>query len=126
MLTECPWEVEHNGHHAWFQRALLIGDFAPGLVPVPWFVVYADGRAASPLDPPKCATCAAVPATNELIVIEIATGDSHFLAPTRSGLKKWPKPTDPKTCWWCNSPRVGAASSPAICEGCAAHLATGA
>lgn len=124
MLTECPWEVEHNGHFAWFQRSLLIGDFAPGLVPVPWFVVYPDGLAADPRIDPTCVTCGEVPETNELIVIERATGDSHFLAPCRAGLKKWSKPTDPKTCWWCNSPRVAAASTPPLCEACAEYLAS--
>ncbi len=123
MTNENPWEVEHNGHFAWFQRSLLIGDYAPGRVPSSRFVVYDDGRAASPLEAPKCETCGDVPETNELIVIETTTGDAHFLAPFRSGLRKWPKPTDTKTCWWCNTAGAGAPTSPPLCEQCQAYLA---
>lgn len=117
------WTIEHNGHFAWFQRALMIGDLAPGLEPRGDFVVYADDRCADPELAPRCATCGEVPATNELVAIETATGDSHFLAPFRQGLRKWPKPTPRDSCWWCNTPRAGATGSPPLCAQCEAHLA---
>jgi len=123
MIDECPWELEHNGHFAWYQRALLIGDFAPGLTPIPDFVVLSRGRSANPDAPPVCETCRVVPDVKELIAIERATGESHYLAPFRKGLTKWPKPTASTSCWWCNSPRVAAASSPPLCEQCQVHLA---
>ena len=123
MIDECPWEIEHNGHFAWFQRSLLIGDFAPRLVPLTRFVVYTDGRAADPRTEATCETCSDVPTTNELIAVEAATGDSHFLAPYRAGLAKWPKPTDPTNCWWCNTKRRGAATTPPLCEQCQKYLA---
>ena len=122
MLDECPWEIEHDGHHAWFQRALLVGDFAPGRVPSPRFVGYPNGH-AHPDVPPTCSTCGAVPETRDLVAVEIETDDSFFLAAFREGLKKWPKPTDPNTCWWCNSPRVDAETSPPLCVQCRDHLA---
>ena len=124
MLDECPWEIEHDGHFAWFQRSLLIGDFAPRRVPLSRFVVCADGRAADPRTEPTCATCGATPRTDELIAVERATGDSHFLAPYRSGLAKWPKPTDTKkNCWWCNTARSGAETTPPLCSQCQEYLA---
>ena len=123
MIDECPWEIEHNGHYAWYQRSLLIGDFAPRLEPSPRFIVYADGLVADPRVAPSCETCGAVPETNELIAVEINTDDSHFLAPFRAGLAKWPKPTAPTNCWWCNTKRSGAATTPPLCEQCQAYLA---
>ncbi len=117
------WEIEHNGHFAWFQRSLLIGDFAPGLVPRSDFVVDVAGRAADPMAPVQCDTCGAVPETNELIAIESATRDSHFLAPFRAGHAKWPKPTPTETCWWCNTPRASATAQPPLCGQCQAYLA---
>lgn len=118
-----PWEVQHNGHFAWYQRALLIGDFAPGLTPRADFIVWSDGRSANPDGAPQCETCAMIPDVDKLIAVEIATGDSHFLAPFRAGLQKWPKPTDVSNCWWCNTTGAGATTSPPLCEQCQEYLA---
>jgi len=117
------WTIEHHGHFAWFQRSLMIGDFAPRRVPIGNYIVRPDGRCDDPAQVPVCETCGEVPKTDDLIAIETATGDSNFLEPYRRGFKKWPRPTDPNTCWLCNSQRAGATGSPPLCEQCAAHLA---
>jgi len=120
MIAECPWIVQHNGHVAWYQRALMIGDLAPGRTAAPWHVVYHDGRVAAPYESPVCPTCNAVPMTDELQVIEIATGSRMFLAPYRALQVAWPVPKEQKNCWWCNLPAPE--GYPPLCEGCENHL----
>lgn len=115
-----PWLVMHNGHRAWAQRAFMIGDFAPGRTVAGWYVVDAEGRAADPHAAPVCETCGVVPPVEELNVVEVSTGIKDFLARARE-LKRWPRPTDPKTCWWCNCPGLDLEDG-LLCSGCRAHL----
>lgn len=115
-----PWLVTHNGHRAWWQRAFMIGDFAPGRTPASWYVVDDEGRSADPSVPPTCETCGVVPKVEELDVMETATGIKNFLARSRT-INRWPRPTDPATCWWCNCPGLELADG-LLCSGCAAHL----
>lgn len=101
-MIECWWEILHGGHHAWYQRALLRGDFRPGLIPCAHYIVDKEGRAADPTTTPTCETCGEVPDVNDLEAVERATGKAGFLESCRSGKRPWPEPTNPLTCWWCN------------------------
>jgi hypothetical protein len=108
MSGECWWVILHRGrdgelHHAWYQRALIKGDFKPGLAPRGDYIVDADGRAADPMVTPLCLTCHTIPDVDDLEPFERATGDDGFLIDFRLGRRPWPKPTDPLTCWHCNS-----------------------
>ena len=111
------WTVKHHGHLAWYQRALVPGDFAPGLRPVADYVVEDDdGKAAAWYAEPVCRTCKKVaPRTEELDVLDDA--GRRPLARFRTGAARWPKPTAPGSCIWCQTP--GAAP---VCRTCAAYL----
>lgn len=120
MSTAAPWLVTHKGHRAWAQRAFMIGDFAPGRKATAWYVVDVEGRSADPLEPPRCETCGEWPPVEELNVVEVATGIKDFLARTRT-VGRWPRPTDPATCWWCNCPGLELVDG-LLCSGCSTHL----
>jgi len=107
MSGECWWVILHrdqNGdlHHAWYQRALLKGDFRPGLEPRADYIVDADGRAADPVVTPTCATCREIPHVSDLEPVERTTGDAGFLDDFREHRRPWPEATNPLTCWYCN------------------------
>ena len=129
------WAVEHEGpeepggdltittHPAFYLRALLPGDFAPGRAPSPRHVGTLTGDGVEGVA--KCGTCGEVPEVGALDVVERASGDRGFLAPFREGRTPWPRPTDPQSCWLCGGPsrlatrEVGGHK---FCEGCASHL----
>lgn len=103
-IRECHWLITHLGHPAWFQRAALIGDFAPGRVPIVNYASTLEGAEMGPeLERPVCGTCSAVPMTDELDIVERTTRRSDFLAHYRKQ-GRWPPPSDPDSCWYCNSP----------------------
>jgi hypothetical protein len=101
-LAEWPWEIRHGGHVAWYQRALMPGDFAPGQKPVSNYVVQVDGELPEPHKPLKCGVCGKVPKVQDLTPVDRMTGNDHFLREFRVSREKWPPPTDPETCWNCN------------------------
>lgn len=116
-----PWLVIHNGHRAWAQRALMIGDFSPRhKVPAAWYVVDPEGHWADPTSTPVCETCGLVPPLDQLEAVEVATGDRGFLARSRM-LNRWPNATDAKTCWACNCPGAELVDG-LLCHGCSRHL----
>jgi hypothetical protein len=102
--NEWPFVIMHNGHEAWYQRALLMGDFAPGLKPLPNYVITLTGEPVDPYSTPKCGTCKGSPATDDLLPVERATGRSNFLEAFRSGQIPWEKAgrTKAETCFYCN------------------------
>jgi len=116
------WLVLHRGHEAFYLRALMAGDFAPGHLPLPRHARPLDAAAAPP---PACGTCGEVPAAADLEVVERSTGARRFLDAFRAGRAKWPKPTDPASCWECCSrtlPAIHDVDGVKVCAGCAAHL----
>lgn len=117
-----PW------HPAWYQRAVMLGDFESGRRPLPNYVLRLDGTTPAPTETPSCGTCGAEPETDELNVVERATGKSNFLAPLRDGTVPWDRVghTRPETCYVCNSegeqvPGVHIA----LCRPCEANLSRG-
>lgn len=119
MNDSAYWQIEHNGHLAWYQRALISGDFKPGLTPQATYIVDADGRYVDPATTPTCATCGEVPDVDDLDAVERVTGRRDFLDGYRSGLDPWPAPTDPAKCRLCN---CGPAGDAGLCPTCAAHI----
>ena len=122
------WAIEHQGHPAFYLRALMPGDFGPGCLPLPRHALALDGTVP---DEVRCGTCGEVPGVAELEPVERATGQRGFLQALRSGRRPWPKATDPATCWLCCNPRekadrrapVGPAGGMVtVCAGCARHL----
>ncbi len=118
------WAIEHMGHPAFYLRALLPGDFAPGRSPAARHVLHLDG--ARDAATPVCGTCDKTPSVDELEPVERSTGDRGFLDAFRSGRAKWPRPTDPATCWECSDRRVRIAAQVTVdgravgmCAGCA-------
>lgn len=128
MSPECIWRIEHLGHLAWYQRALVAGDFAPGRVPISEYIVDEFGRSANPLSTPKCLTCGVVPGVDDLQSEEVTTkrrGQLHRYRLLMGNPVRlpWPEPTDPTTCFWCNSPTAPVVTvGVRLCVGCAAHL----
>jgi hypothetical protein len=138
------WAIEHEGHLAWYQRALMRGDFAPGSKPLPNYVLQLDGTLPDPEKPPKCGTCGKVPSVQELVPVDRHTGTRSVLTPFRLGLAEWPPPTDPETCYVCNCPeyvadgevtlqdfarslpgsKSGSKKKITVCSQCATHCAT--
>ncbi len=107
VSSDAPWLVAHLGHFAWFQRAVLAGDFRPDLRPRSEYVIRIDGRSEDPSGvEPICSTCGLVPENDDLELFERATGTCGFLEPYRSGRLPWPPPTREDSCSWCNTPRL--------------------
>lgn len=104
------WAVEHHGHPAFFLRALLSGDFAPGRGPAPRHVLCLDGTTTPPSGSVRCGTCGEVPRPEDLVPIERKTGHRNYLDAYRSGRSAWKRPTDPETCWLCSTPHVKASN----------------
>jgi len=118
------WAVEHAGHPAFYLRALMPGDFAPGQVgPLARHVHGLDGRQ---LDVVQCGTCKVLEPIPQLLApIERRTHARGFLDGYRNGAGRWPSPTSPATCWLCSNPRVAAdheVSGRSVCAACAAYL----
>lgn len=116
------WAVEHRGHPAFYMRTLMAGDLAPGRLPLPRHVRALDGNEDAAV---VCGTCEESPAAADLEVIERQTGLRDFLKEYRSGRVRWPKPTDPATCWSCSMRRVPAdrvIDGHNVCAQCEAHL----
>ena len=118
------WAVEHAGHPAYYMRALLPGDFAPGRSPAGRHALQLDG--ARPATTPLCGTCEAAPSPEDLEPVERSTGDRGFLEVFRTGRAKWPKPTDESTCWECSDRHARVAAEVLVdgrrvgmCAGCA-------
>lgn len=137
-----PWVIVHKvagaEHIAWFQRALLPGDFAPrGKArggtgtgyPLPNYVMYGDGRSPDPDEQtPRCQGCGVHPKNDDLTPVERATGTRNFLVPFRTGRVSWTKAavTDPHTCYVCNHPLPLAYDGVIkLCEQCEENLAKG-
>jgi hypothetical protein len=127
------WAVEHRGHPAFYLRALMPGDFAPGRRPALRHALTVDGK--RPTSVLQCGTCGETPEAGDLEPIERTTGIRGFLGEYRRGRARWPQPTEESSCWLCSDPRVKATRTVAIatgtgrtvevsvCERCAAHLA---
>ena len=116
------WAVEHRGHPAFYLRALLPGDHAPGRVTAARHVLTLGGLV---LDDVHCGTCGEVPRAEDLEPIERATGDRGHLAAFRDGRVPWPRPTDRRSCWLCSGPARLATreiNGRMHCEACASHL----
>jgi hypothetical protein len=124
------WAVEHRGHPAFYLRALLPGDFAPGRQVAPRHVLSLAGVQAT--GPATCGTCGEVPASEDLDVVERRTGNRGFPIEQRAGRRAWPRATDPASCWLCSTrqqPATVVVEQPhgevAVCARCAAFLARG-
>ena len=122
------WAVEHLGHPAFYLRALLPGDFAPGRGPAPRHTLIASGQAAEGRSV-VCDTCGVEPRPEDLEPIERTTGHLGHLAAYRAGRVSWPRATDPASCWLCSSPAQRAylivetsVGKVRACEGCARHM----
>jgi hypothetical protein len=106
---EYPWLIMHDDgvtdHIAWYQRAMLCGDFEPGGVPLPNYAIAVDGTELDPEASPVCDGCALVPVIDELRPVDRATGMDTFLDPFRSGAISWSLAgkTNPVACWYNNS-----------------------
>jgi hypothetical protein len=123
------WAIEHRGHPAFYLRALMAGDFAPGRRPAARHARALDGsRVHGDL---LCGTCGAIPDSVELEPIERHTGQRGFLQERRVGRKPWPPATEASSCWECSNRRIPATEDFALEEGvtvkvcgqCAEHLA---
>jgi len=103
----CWWAIEHCGHGAFYLRSLMPGDFGKyGKGPLPRHAYDLDGKQIEEF-PVKCCTCNVVPDQMTLIPIERISGYSgreHFFPYYHHGIKDWPPPTDPRTCWNCCTP----------------------
>lgn len=99
---ELWWAVEHRGHPAFYLRALMPGDFAPGQAGP--LTRHASDLEGVPMAHVLCETCGARPDPADLEPIERATGDRGHLARLRQGLDRWPPPTDPASCYLCSDP----------------------
>lgn len=143
------WGVQHKGHAAWFQRAVMAGDFGPGRLPLPRHVLTLDAVRLEENEKPRCGTCGEVPDSRDLEPVERSTGLGGWLRIYRAALKPWPKPTDPKRCWECchrdlpvtdqvvihkhhqfgrtkrQPTEDEAALTVGVCASCAAHLTRG-
>lgn len=103
------WAVEHLGHPAFYLRALVPGDCAPGRLPLARHILTLDGDEDAEA---ICGTCEQTPRAENLEAIERATGQTGFLGQYRAevdaGRRKWPTPTAPGSCWQCSNPKVRA------------------
>lgn len=121
----CYWTILHRGHHAWYQRSLLAGDFRPGLTPRSEYIVDVEGRNADPAAVPRCSTCSEIPDVNDLEPMDRESGERGFLDRYRAAdvrrREPWPKPTANHTCWHCNCP--GPVDEAGMCGACARFLA---
>ena len=123
------WAVEHQGHPAFYLRALLAGDFAPGRAPAPRHAATLDGDQYREGIIVTCGSCGLAPETVDLEPVERATGDHGFLTTFRDGRAPWPRPTDPASCWLCGDrkQKTQPAKTPGgparTCARCASHLA---
>lgn len=124
------WAIEHKAHPAFYLRALMPGDFAPGRSPRPRHALTLLGRrAAAPL---VCGTCGQEPEAESLEPIERFTGDRGFLDQYRTGAGRWPAGTDEDTCWLCGDPAqlvnhedVVDGQRVRVCRRCWQHLRRG-
>ncbi len=126
------WAVEHEGHPAFYLRALLAGDFAPGRHPAPRHALGLDGGRPDQAAPLRCGTCGEVPRPEDLEPVERTTGDRGHLGEYRARRVPWPRPTDPGSCWLCSdaarrttSERETPAGRVRLCDGCAKHVDRG-
>ena len=130
-----PWLILHKGHPAWYQRALMAGDFSPGTQPQPNYVLTLEGTQPEPYAVPICGTCGVEPKVEQLEPLERETGrrdwlDRFRLSPTHPDHVPWNRGgrTDPRTCYVCNTPRERISRRGAyvlICDRCEEHLARG-
>ena len=118
------WAVEHNGHPAFYLRAFMAGDFAPGCAPLPRHVLDLDGEEVETV---RCGTCRQSVAGEDLLPIERSTGLSRFLDVYQTRRAPWPKPTDPGTCWECSTRKTAPSAEidkswgkVKVCPNCAA------
>ena len=106
---EYPWVVLHEGHPAWYQWCLMVGDFAPGKKPLPNYVLRLDGVRPSAHENLKCGTCGKPVKTEDLDVMERSTKKMGWFDNYRRGKKDWQQAsiTIPDTCYHCNYPIDG-------------------
>lgn len=130
------WALEHRGHPAFYLRALMPGDFAPGTSgPLARHVADLSGAQVAEGKPVTCGTCGQTFSDDDddyWDVVERQTGALGFLDALRSGKVRWPGATDPAACWLCSAPRKRAylmVETPGgrarACEQCAAYLTRG-
>ena len=121
---DCPWNVRHRidgeVHHAWRMRAFMVGDFLKKRPARSDFIIEKDGTPANWRRRPKCETCGQVPETDDLVVVERATGDKHFLdiaRDERRGARAWAE-TKEDRCRWCQAPQASI-NEDRLCPRCA-------
>ena len=121
------WLVRHWDHNAWYQRALVSGDFRPGLAPISEYVTYLDGTTPDPEAAPVCCGCGQVPRVEDLTPVERTSGRADFLQAFRQGLIPWREATNRQTCQHCNSPTapLTVTGYVRLCGQCEEHLAAG-
>jgi hypothetical protein len=118
------WAVSHLGHPAFYLRALMPGDFAPGRAPLPRHVRPLRGPSWPPPASVTCGTCGQEPDGADLDVLERATGARGFLAQFRAGRRPWP-PATTAACWECGGrdrPAPRSLDGVPVCETCHAAL----
>ena len=128
-----PWLILHGKHDAWYQRALLRGDFAPGTEPLPNYVLALDGTRPDPSETPCCGTCGKVPKVEDLTPVERETKRQNFLDVFRNrhhpDWRPWSKAgrTKPDSCYVCNSldEVLSISGYIKLCAHCEGHLQRG-
>ena len=122
------WLVLHADHPAFYLRALMPGDFAPGRLPAPRHVRLLERPETGLPEEVRCGTCGEIPRAEDLEPVERQTGARGFLDAFRRGLAKWPQATRSESCWMCSghAPATEQASARGtditVCAGCAKHL----
>jgi hypothetical protein len=137
-VGSCPWAILHRApdgsmHLAWYQRAMIVGDFNPAKKPLPNYVTYPDGTSPGPDDTPVCTACQVAPANADLDPVDRATGQYGFLEMYRDQRRPDWRPwrmapvTDPNTCYVCNFKMKPGDYDGRIklCSTCADNLARG-
>ena len=126
------WLVEHDGHEAFYLRALMAGDFAPGGDgPDERHVLHLDGKAPTVGQALKCGTCHKTMKTEDLVPVERVTGNRRALDVFRSRRAAWPKKTDPTSCYLCGQRKATKRSTDEkirgrrvpLCRNCNRHVA---
>jgi hypothetical protein len=106
---EWPWLIQHHRndgqiHDAWYQRALICGDFAPGRRGVlATYIATLDGRIPGPNEALRCGTCNQRLQADDVDAVERITGETGFLRTFRLGRRPWPlTESREQNCYHCN------------------------
>ncbi len=124
--------VDGREHPAWYQRALLPGDFRPGSRPLPNYVLTLTGESPDPSETPTCGTCGLEPRVEDLEIVERTSGRRDFLLPFRDVRHpahiSWDRAgkTLPQTCYVCNCfGKLSQVGYILLCEACEENLRRG-